>query len=175
MFDNLVLAWAMPVDQNVLGARIESYGQTKASFTTFRCCIRHAGDSSLNKVPNEVVEMIEHEVREPLFYSRYEEWRNVHQCLTDRCRPTDHLTKRDAEFVYRINGMNAPRPENDPFFQNPRADLWDTHNDVLDKASNGVHRIMIRNHVDKLRGIDSAFRCFSSVRLLLFRWHGKDR
>ena len=95
MVKDLVLAWAMPVDEAILGPQVEAYSITIASLTTIRCCIRHAGTTGLARVPYKVREMIEDKPFKPVYKPKHQKWLRLSKCLAGDLSLSNHITASD--------------------------------------------------------------------------------
>ena len=96
--NGITLTWATPVDAAELGARMESYVETKASIHVFKLCAQHAHPgASLGKFPPELIEMVSNEVQNAAFNRRLQIWQDSTRCCANKCRPSVHLSKEDYE------------------------------------------------------------------------------
>lgn len=89
------LARAVPIEPAILAAALTSYIETKASLTTFFCCANHAQSSSnaLGRLPLELLYKVASLYREAAHGESLREWKDGFDCITDKCRPVDHLTR----------------------------------------------------------------------------------
>ena len=97
--NGITLTWAIPVDAAELGARMESYVETKASTHVFKLCTQHAHPgASLGKLSPELIEMVSNEVQNAAFNRRLQIWQDLLRCCANKCRPSEHLSKEDSEW-----------------------------------------------------------------------------
>ena len=96
MVHNITVAWAMPVRSVDLGARLETYAETRATITTFRLCVKYAArESSLSRLPPEMVEIVTSHINEPIFQQRRQEWAKAESCCANDCSALDHFTEEE--------------------------------------------------------------------------------
>ncbi|KAK0511828.1 hypothetical protein JMJ35_005678 [Cladonia borealis] len=96
--NGITLTWAIPVDAAALGARMESYAETKASIHVFKLCTQHAHPgASLGRFSPELIEMVSNEVQNAAFNRRLQIWQDCTRCCANKCRPSKHLSKEDYE------------------------------------------------------------------------------
>ena len=94
--NGITVTWATPVDAAKLGARMESYVETKASVHDFKLCARHAQPGApLGRLPSEVIEMIATEVQDAAFDKHLKTWQDSTRCCANECRPSEHLNEED--------------------------------------------------------------------------------
>ena len=80
--DNITIAWATPVSLAQLGARLESYAETKAAITTFRLAAReHMLATGHILLPEEIISIIASKVRDVVFEAKMEPWTKISRCL----------------------------------------------------------------------------------------------
>ena len=103
--NGITLTWAIPVDAAELGARLESYIETKASIHVFKLCTQHAHPgASLGKLSPELIEMVSSEVQNATFNRRLQIWQDLLMCCANVCRPSEPLTKEDSESLREDHG-----------------------------------------------------------------------
>lgn len=96
MANNITVAWSTPVDACALGARIETWVETKAAITTLRLSVQHAKSSTPSgRLPPEVVENIAGCLRQSFFEERLEDWEKFARCCEGSCSTSDHFSKED--------------------------------------------------------------------------------
>ncbi|KAL6720374.1 hypothetical protein ACLMJK_002295 [Lecanora helva] len=92
MVNNITVAWATPVDAYDLRGQLESYVQSKGAISTFEFCIKHArSNTSIAKVPREVVEMVAQHLRQLHFVQLSKTWDDLRSCCALTCRPSLHF------------------------------------------------------------------------------------
>ena len=86
------VTWAIPIEAHLLGARLESYVESKAAVSTFRLCAQNGNPSeaSVSKLPAELTEKIVTHIQHPFFEKRFLEWVDVTNCLDGWCFLLDH-------------------------------------------------------------------------------------
>lgn len=91
------VAWAVPVKVNELGARLQSYLETKPSIDTLRLCNRFGKGNNVfvTSLPAEVLELIVQHVRWMDFESNLEQWTQNQRCCEGDCDPPEHFTEED--------------------------------------------------------------------------------
>lgn len=72
--NDLMVAWAMPVDFPDIGARLAAYAHTKATVTTFRLVTKYNTQSACHDLPEEIISMIAEDVREIVFMEKMARW-----------------------------------------------------------------------------------------------------
>lgn len=93
-----IVTWAVPVYTAPLGARLESYVESKAVIHTLRLCVQHAqAGQTLGKLPVEIVEITARLIRQSYFEDRIDGWWRADACCKADCSPSDHLTKSEFE------------------------------------------------------------------------------
>ena len=103
--DNITIAWATPVSLAHLGARLETYAETKAAITTFGLAARrHMLASNHILLPEEIISIIVSKVRDVVFEARMETWTKISRCLAKRCTlaafSSDESDDESMEEVY---------------------------------------------------------------------------
>lgn len=96
MFDQVKLAWTVPVSAAALGARLEAYADTKAMIKTFELCVKYT-QAPLKYFPPEIVLMIPSRIRDSAFLPHLEEWERAHRCLEGECGSLEHFSSDDLE------------------------------------------------------------------------------
>ena len=98
LLNGITVTWATPVDAAELGARMESYVETKASVHVFKLCAQHAQPGTpLGRLSPELIEMIVTEVQNAAFAKQLETWQESTRCCANKCRPSEHLSEEDRE------------------------------------------------------------------------------
>ena len=89
---DLMLAWAVRVDEAELGSRLDTHNATRRQIQSLRLC--HAAQISalLSTIPSEVLEMIAEHVYEPVYEERLASWRAVAKCRDNQCEVEDDLS-----------------------------------------------------------------------------------
>ena len=111
--NGITLTWAIPVDAAELGARLESYVETKASIHVFKLCTQHAHPgASLGKLSPELIEMVSNEVQNATFNRRLQIWQDLLRCCANKCRPSEHLSNEDSgslreEYLTEVNNYGT--------------------------------------------------------------------
>jgi len=83
---HITVTWAVPLEAQLLGARLEAYVESKAAIRTFRLCIQYAhANQALAKVPVEVVEMVVSQIQENTFDWRKKWWQDAIRCCSIAC------------------------------------------------------------------------------------------
>ncbi|KAL6712983.1 hypothetical protein ACLMJK_009379 [Lecanora helva] len=97
---NINLAWAVPVDHAQLGARLETYVETKAAITTFRACLSHSSIPSMRNLPPEVMEMIAAALKDIAYVPKIRGWNRASKCVANNCKLEDHYSESDVRGAY---------------------------------------------------------------------------
>ncbi len=98
LLNGITVTWATPIDAAELGARMESYVETKASVHVFKLCARHAQPGApLRRFPPELIEMIATEVQDAAFDKQLKTWQDSTRCCANECRPSEHLSEEIYE------------------------------------------------------------------------------
>ena len=98
LFNGITVTWATPIDAAELGARMESYVETKASVHVFKLCAQHAQPGTpLGRLSPELIEMIVTEVQNAAFDKQLETWQESTRCCANKCRPSEHLSEEFRE------------------------------------------------------------------------------
>ena len=95
MDDEINLAWAVQVDEALLGARLESWFRTKAAITTLERCAPHIQSLSATGVPAEVINIIGNELKDIMYREVVVAWLDAQRCWENRCNTEDHFRKRE--------------------------------------------------------------------------------
>lgn len=96
--NSIALTWATPVDAAELGARMESYVETKASIHVFKLCVQHAQPGApLGRLSPELINMIATKVQNAVFAKQLKTWRGNMRCCANMCRPSEHLDEESHE------------------------------------------------------------------------------
>lgn len=74
------LAWAMPVDDVQLAARLEAYVKTKAPVTTLQLCITHAVSHPISNLPPEVVTMVTDHLKQMVYQEKIRDCNALGPC-----------------------------------------------------------------------------------------------
>lgn len=111
--NGIAVTWATPVDAAELGARMESYVETKASVHVFRLCVEHAQPGApLGRLSPELIDIIATEVQHATFKKRLETWQQNTRCCAGTCRPSEHLNEEDyaslkEDYLMEIEGSEV--------------------------------------------------------------------
>ena len=98
LLNGITVTWATPVDAVQLGARMESYVETKASIHVFKLCAQHAQPGApLGKLSPELIEMIVTEVQDAAFDKHLQIWHESTRCCANKCRSSEHLSEESCE------------------------------------------------------------------------------
>jgi hypothetical protein len=84
------LAWAVPVDISDLGPSIEAYSKLQKEVLTLRLCHRFRPESSISKLPQEI---LENTIEKLLHSERHElqkEWKQDFACFQGKCTLKQH-------------------------------------------------------------------------------------
>ena len=96
--NGIAVTWATPVDAAELGARMESYVDTKASVHVFKLCAQHAQPGApLGRLSSELIEMIATEIQDAAFDKQLKAWQQSIRCCAQMCRPSEHLDEEVRE------------------------------------------------------------------------------
>lgn len=83
---DLLMAWAIPIDTKLAGARLEAYVESKAAIFTFKTCIQHPhSGQALAKLSTELVEIIASHLRQSIFEEHLEWWTVSERCCLAEC------------------------------------------------------------------------------------------
>lgn len=109
---SITVAWAIPIEAQLFGARLEAYARSKAVKHTFWLCIQHAHtDQALAKVPPEVFKMIASQIQQHIFDRRQKWWQDAVRCCSlvcdDDCRGNDEHEERVCELLSKV-GLRRP-------------------------------------------------------------------
>ena len=107
LLNGITLTWATPVDAAELGARMESYVETKAPIHVFKLCWQRArSEAPLGRLSPELIEMIATEVHDAAFNKQLRIWQSGMICCANECRPSEHLSEESYESLrheYRMD------------------------------------------------------------------------
>ncbi|KAL2038539.1 hypothetical protein N7G274_008586 [Stereocaulon virgatum] len=150
MLNGITVAWATPVGAADLGARMESYVESKATVSTFRLCVQHARIGSLlGKLPHELVEMIATQIQDALFRKRLREWEKSIECCADDCIPSDHFSRQQLQEMKRDYRIKDSDDDYDSLFEDSDDDD-DDWNDYIEESlsRNGLGH---KAHIDAIQ------------------------
>ena len=89
------VAWAIPVEAQSTGARLEAYAKSRAAIRTFKLCIQYASaDQALANVPDEIFEMVATRIQQHIFDERRIWWQDAVRCCLLLCECGDHEDHR---------------------------------------------------------------------------------
>lgn len=96
-YGNAVVTWAIPVQAHLLGARLETYVETKATISTLRLCAQNGNPSKtpLAKVPFELMEIIVGHIQHPFFEKYLHEWERISDCMSGRFHEKHYCEEHD--------------------------------------------------------------------------------
>ena len=144
LIEDITIAWATPVDPVALGARLEAFAETKAATSTFRLCAKYASDSSIERLPPEIIENISSAALDLAFSERIHGWIKAHACLVNTCND-DHDFSNDE-----IDWLKEQFEEEGPFQYSLRE--WIAESGVDAKK----HEEIVSDQINKLQLVQSA-------------------
>jgi len=132
----------MPVEPDVLLAKLEAYSKALPVIKALRLCHQSA-EGSLNKLPIELRDKIElllfkDQVRSLRYRSC--DFQRHYKCFEDRCAPRDHTDTKDY-MTWEEEGWNATLPKCDDC---ARLDEYYGHPDACDDCSMAHDRALSR-------------------------------
>ncbi|KAI7154133.1 hypothetical protein KC343_g14268 [Hortaea werneckii] len=97
------VAWAVPVEVEVLGAHLEAYVNLQPTINTLRMCHRFGkGDqAAITKLPVELLNEIEDILMEEERRKRREEWETDFRCFQLHCDLRDHIDPSEIDDLTR--------------------------------------------------------------------------
>lgn len=97
------VAWAVPVEVEVLGAHLEAYVNLQPTINTLRMCHRFGkGDqAAITRLPVELLSEVEDILIEEERRKRREEWETDFRCFQLHCEPGDHYSLCELEDLTR--------------------------------------------------------------------------
>lgn len=101
--NDIILAWAMPVNLAQLGARLETYAITKAAITTFQIAARNKMLATPHTLPEEIICIIASKVRDVVFKPKMKVWAQVSRCLANECTNLSHLSMDYSMFSSNVS------------------------------------------------------------------------
>ena len=154
---DILLGWAIPVDDTALGARLEAYAETKAAITTFRLCVQKVKNptSGMGQLSPEVTELIVARVRDAVFDARMQDWAKIHGCVRKVCRNSHHFNETElanlsaGDELLDYDGRDGPRCTLDDI-----AAAEVRHGDAVQK-----HLIKLKGRRNKVQQIDRFTKC----------------
>ena len=160
--NSIALTWATPVDAAELGARMESYVETKASIHVFKLCVQHAQPgATLGKLSPELINMIATEVQDAVFTKQLKIWRGNISCCANMCRPSEHLDEESresltADFLSVIGEHELPEDSDcdcsDPDcahnFEGYLADLGEGRDEHMEAVENFLAAVEDNSYVE---------------------------
>ena len=90
MSNDINLAWVIPVDYTVLGARLEAFAENREAIAAFRLCRSHSPSPALQNMPLEIIDMIVNATLDVAYVERMKQWLQAKACSEMRCRFKDH-------------------------------------------------------------------------------------
>ena len=100
--NDIIIAWATPVNLALLGARLEAYVGTKAAITTFRLAAKYTTLSAFHNLPEEIMIMIASNVRDVVFDRKMRRWMKIIRCLSGECGLAAHTTPDELDLLRRL-------------------------------------------------------------------------
>ncbi len=136
MSNTVRLTWAVPVSAHILGARLEAYGESKATISTVRLCAQYANPSvtPLARLPTEVLNQIVGYVSDSIFEERLSNW-------ADMCK--GHVDDEDVsedDCFYMLQNMVGDRK---PHFDEAKKLRKCREVKGLDPLENGIKMLTI--------------------------------
>ena len=97
MVNNITVAWAIPVNITILGARLEAYVKSKSTVTAFRACIQHGQieGTALGRLPPELIEIVAANIQQPIFEEHLMQWEKATECCLSECCASSHYTREE--------------------------------------------------------------------------------
>ena len=127
------LACALKVDHSRLGARLETYVETRAAITAFRACISHSTFSAMGSLPAEIVAKIQAALQDLNYIPNARQGFHAGECAPDECTVRDHSSESEVRRAYRVcNGREK-----------------DVHLMLWEKCVER-HPMMMKNHLRKI-------------------------
>ena len=113
---SITVAWAIPIEAQSAGARLEAYAAERA-IETFKVCIKDAhADRALARVPMEISEMIATQSRQYTFDERQKWWQDAVRCCAINCDCGDNEEHRNrVERLMAKVGERYPCSEKENF------------------------------------------------------------
>ncbi|KAI7264953.1 hypothetical protein KC345_g8647 [Hortaea werneckii] len=97
------VAWAVPVEVEVLGAHLEAYVNLQPTINTLRMCHRFGkGDhAAITELPVELLNEVEEILMEEERRKRREEWETDFRCFQLHCDLRDHIDPSELDDLAR--------------------------------------------------------------------------
>lgn len=91
MTHHINIAWALKVNHDQLGARLEAYVETKSVVNTLRACLLRLSLPSKSTIPPEISQMIVDKLRDASYLPKILKWHRRRRCVQDECETLDHV------------------------------------------------------------------------------------
>lgn len=107
-YERTGVAWAVPVEVDVLGARLQSYRETRAVIDTLRLCNRFGkGDQAfVTRLPTELLEVVVQHIRWADLESNLERWSQGLACCEGGCFTLDHWSGEELLQIHTEDEIN---------------------------------------------------------------------
>jgi len=150
--NSLVAGWAIPIDPDEIGPRIESYVESKATIHTFQLCVAYSSRTALAKLPSEMVDMVGDYVREKVYHERRVEWVEAQGCLLADCQPAHHLSEAESDQLrldfYKEGGIRPAENEEDDDSVDIDLEFEDYAED--EGTARARHDEIVKKYLDKI-------------------------
>ena len=168
LLNGITLTWATPVDAAELGARMESYVETKASIHVFKLCVHRAqSEAPLGRLSPELIEMIATEVHHAAFNKKLEMWHKDLFCCANVCRPSEHLSAEKCkslrdDFQMELGSEHEDDSGGDSecgcsdHFDDYLVELGMGHDEHVEAVETGLEKVENNSYVER---ISSFARC----------------
>ena len=103
MADSITVAWAVPVQTDLLGARLEAHIMSKSSIHVFKLCVKYGQTSgaAVGKLPPELVNTVVGHIYHPIFNEIRAQWSKKQLCVNNSCSPSDHFSRDEIEELHQ--------------------------------------------------------------------------
>lgn len=97
---NARLAWAVPVDIEVVGAHVDAYAKLQTTIAALRLCHRFGKtDAPISRLPVELLSNIEDLLVEEEREKERTQWHRDYQCFRQECSQRDHYTEEELDEI----------------------------------------------------------------------------
>lgn len=97
MVDQILLAWATPVNTGSLGASLEAYVDSQPVINVLNLYVKYGQISGapIGKFPQELVDRVAKDIYEPLFCNAASRWAKYQFFFDNVCTPSDHFSESE--------------------------------------------------------------------------------
>ncbi|KAF2171755.1 hypothetical protein M409DRAFT_17990 [Zasmidium cellare ATCC 36951] len=100
------LAWAVPVDIEVVGPNVEAFIKLQPIINALRLCHRFGNSGApITRLPVELLNNIEEVLLKAEREKQREQWQEDYQCFRQACSTLDHYTEEDIDEIRGVMGI----------------------------------------------------------------------